>query len=144
MKLFIISLLTILTSFSQAEDSGDKSCQVVLVRAQNVVTGGWGNYYEATVAVSKDLISKLSSDFKVKLVPHIEMAPVATSDTKNYTLFSFKFEYGAYVISSYLNLIALVQDGTNSIYDSNFGTGMVSLNKDNNWMFVQSKCPSLN
>jgi hypothetical protein len=54
--LFVFTFLFIV--HSKGTDFGDKGCNVVLLEAGNYITGGLGNYYGASVAVSKSIMSQ--------------------------------------------------------------------------------------
>lgn len=145
MKVLILLLITILTAQTHAENLGDNTCNIVLLEAKNIITSGYGNYYQASVVVSKNFVAPFGSDYgvllqyernnTVKTINSIEMI-----STANYTIFNFKLPFGATDKSSYIKLIPFVQTNSNRIYDNNFGSGSVTLTSANNWQFNQSKC----
>lgn len=145
MKVLILLLITILTAQTHAENLGDSNCNIVLLEAKKIITGGYGNYYQASVVVSKNFVAPFNSGYGVllqyernntiKTINSIEM--ISTTD---YIIFNFKLPIGANDKSSYIKLIPFVLTNSNRIYDNNFGLGSVTLTSTNDWQFNQSKC----
>ncbi|MBN8537287.1 MAG: hypothetical protein J0M15_09550 [Deltaproteobacteria bacterium] len=137
--LFVFTFLFIV--HSKGTDFGDKGCNVVLLEAGNYKTGGWGNYYGASVAVSKSIISQYN-DPKVFLyygTDKIEK-PINSKDNGNYKVYYFKLSSGATHYSQSMNMIPFIAYSTDRLFDNNFGIGEVILKGSNNWRFIQNKC----
>ncbi|MBN8535853.1 MAG: hypothetical protein J0M15_02280 [Deltaproteobacteria bacterium] len=145
MKVLILLLITILTAQTHAENLGDNNCNIVLLEAKNFITGGYGNYYQASVVVSKNFVEPFGSNYGV-LLQYERNNTVKTINSKemistaNYIIFNFKLPFGATGRFSFIKLIPFLQTNTSRIYDNNFGQGSVTLASANNWQFSQSKC----
>jgi hypothetical protein len=142
--LFVFTLLFIMQS--KGNDLGDKDCNVVLLEAENYNTGGWGNYYRASVAISKSIINRYK-DPKVFLSygengngeRKIEM-PEYAKESGFYKVYFFKLSFGATHVSQRLYIIPFIANSTDRLFDNNFGIGEVKLNSSNNWRFKQNNC----
>lgn len=145
MKVLVLLLITILAAQSHAEDLGDSNCNIVLLEANNNITGASGNYYKASVAVSKNFIAQYASNYgvilqyetynSVKKVNYSEMIP-----TSKYIIYIFKLPFSAAVSSRYIKMIPFLFTDSKRIFDNNFGQGFVTLTRDNNWQFHQANC----
>lgn len=137
--LFVFTLLFIV--HSKGNDIGDKDCNVVLLEAGNNITGGWGNYYDASVAVSKSIMKQYNNPQVVLHYGNDKIEkPISDKDIGKYKVYYFKFSSGATYHSQSMNMIPFIANSTDRLYDNNFGFGEVILNRSNNWRFIQNKC----
>jgi hypothetical protein len=148
-KILMAVMGLLVASQSYASDYGDKQCKIVLVVAENVITGGSGSFYEAKVAVSKDLLSQQYQGAFVRLQyngngPANDGAgpaqPISSEDSGRYVTYLFKLPFGAAYRSDTLRLIPYISNGIDRLFDNNFGEGEVLLERASNWRFNQGSC----
>lgn len=137
--LFVFTFLFIV--HSKGNDFGDKGCNVVLLEAENYITGGWGNYYRASVAVSKSIMRQYNDpQVFLKYGRDKFEKPIDINDSGSYKVYYFKLSFGATHQSQSMSMIPYIANSTDRLFDNNFGIGEVILNKSNNWRFIQNKC----
>jgi hypothetical protein len=145
MKIIGVLFGLIIAVQSHARDYGDKNCNVVIVKAENEITGCCGNYYRATIAVSKTIIAQnfQKPDIRLQFNERGLSKPediIDVKETSRYKIFSIKLPFGASYHTDSLDLIAYVSNGIDRLYDNNFGVGQVSLEQANSWIFRQTRC----
>lgn len=145
-SMLITSLsLTLVCSSAFAEE--DKDCQIFVVEAGNIVTGGHGNFISAKVAVAKQLVQNRFPNYQIKInkaedVKPTTVKPTTVTDAGDYLVFSFeKYRNGINYHGNRGTIVVYLtstnDNGTDRLYDNNDNVWLV---RDHNWQYTNQRC----
>lgn len=140
MKNLFVSLLTLLavSSFVQASDFGDKNCNIFVSSAENVVTGGNGNFLSASIVISKDLISRHFQNYQVQILGSESVKPTKIEDKGQFMVFTFDmYAKGVEYRGNSARVVAFITNGVDRLFDNNDNVLLVS---EHNWQYTNQRC----
>jgi hypothetical protein len=145
MRLIALLIGTLLTISVQAKDYGDKNCNIFITSAQNVITGGWGNYYSIKVKVTKNIIEQYYKDSTVSISYDVRGEWITTSESTIADLgstfeYTFNLPFGATYHQDVLEVTAFIDNKIDRLFDNNIPFGNALLNSRNNWYYSNHTC----
>lgn len=125
-------------SISKATDYGDKNCNIFVVQAGNVITGGQGVFLSAVVAVSKNLINQDFKNYKVSILGSENIAPTRVTENGGYLVYTYdRYTKGIDYSKGVAFVTVSISNGIDRLYDNN---DYVLLNGDHNWQYTNQRC----
>lgn len=144
MRLILLLLVSLfLNANIQASDFGDHDCNIFISSAQNVITGGNGNFLSAKVVVKKDLLNKYFQNYQVRIINYThpsseDFVPTEVVDNGNSVIFVFdKYTKGIDYSRNGASVEAYISNGVDRLYDNNHE---VDLTQSSNWMYFNQAC----
>ncbi|MEQ1877888.1 MAG: hypothetical protein ABL958_14695 [Bdellovibrionia bacterium] len=138
MKLLLFVTALSLSFSANARDFGDKDCNIYVVRAGNVITGGHGNWLSATVAVSKDLIARDFQRPVVRIQGSENVAPTEVKDGGSKLLYVFtNYRRGIEYHGNSASVVAFISNGIDRLFDNNDNVDLV---QRYNWQYTNPRC----
>lgn len=137
-SLGLLVLTVMFSSVSFARDYGDKDCNIFVIQAGNVITGGFGNYLSAKVAVSKSLIQRDFKKFQVRILGSENISPSKIEDSGKFMIFVFdKYAKGIEYRGNSASVVAFISNGIDRLFDNNDNVLLV---QKHNWQYTNPRC----
>lgn len=135
-------------SSAKAANYDDKNCQIFVVEAGNIVTGGYGNFIFAKVAVSKELIDRDFHDGVPQIGGYESVKPNLVEEVGEFKVFTFNkkneekdyyegYRDGINYHNNTATIEVFISNGIDSKSDKNDNVWLVP---QHNWQYTNQKC----